>query len=305
MNGFIIAQRLLDILELASKGAAALPLIIAMGLVFGRRGKGLFCLWGNFCLSKLALLLAFCGPIYFIGNYISQMLAINAQNFWGPFFSAAGMNYSLSLLLWLCGMLAFYFGTMALAAKLADPAFTSVEKYALANLKGVLWPMLLAALLFFLTFISSHWPFGGYPAEISRERVFMAIMRDAARGYFMAFAPAGAIACAYAVYCFAKKHNFDADLISAAIRWCALWAFVGYLPHFLQHLGILLGAGARANAFNNPQLHLWPQIFALALLFMGIFCFALLLFKKNAPRLLAYIGLCIFFCAQILPKIAG
>lgn len=301
MNGFVVAQRLLDLADLTMKGAAALPLIIAMGLVFGRRGNGLFCLWGNSRLACLAIFLSLVGPFCILGNYLLQMLAINARDYIAPFFSAPGMNYSLSLLLWIVGMASLFYGARMLDAALAETPLGTNDQYELKYLKRTIWPLLFAAILFFGTFITGHWPFGGFPAELSEEKVIMAVMRNAARSYFMAFAPAGALACAYAVHGSARARNFDPNLVHAGVRWCAIWAFAGYLPHCLQNLGIMLGAGARTNAFNNPHLSLIPQIFALGLLLGGIACFALIIFKKKSMRWLAYIGLFLFFGARILP----
>lgn len=307
MNGFVLAQRMLDLADLLVKGAAAMPLIIVMGLVFGRRGNGVFCLWGSSRLAGLAIFLSLAGPLCILGNYLLQMLAINARDYFTTFFSAPGLNYSLSLFIWLAGMALLFYGARMLECALVKTPLDKHDQYELKNIKKIIWPLLLAATFFFATFITGHWPFAGFPAEISEERVVMAILRNAARTCFMAFAPAGALACAYAAQGMAKARNFNPGLLQAGIRWCALWAFVGYLPYCLQNLGIMLGAGARANAFNNQHLSLLPQIFALGLLLGGIACFALMLFKKKSMGWLAYAGLAFFLGARILPHffIAG
>lgn len=302
MHGFVLAQMSIAVLDLIMKAAAAMPLLTALGLVFGRRGNGIFCLWGCSRLGVLSMVLSFAGPVCILANYILQMTALNAHDFFAPFFTKPAMNYSLTLLIWLMGMACLYFGAKNLNCVLLVASSTQIEKYELGSIKGAFWPLLLASGLFFITFITNHWPFGGFPAELPHQRVIMAVLRNAARGYFMAFAPAGAFACAYAGWYATRLPVADYGVLQAATRWCAFWAFVGYLPYCLQNMGILLGAGARANAFDNPELGLYFQILALALLFAGVACFALILFRKKTSANLAYAGLFLFFCAQVAPR---
>lgn len=284
------------------KAAAALPMLTALGLVFGRRGNGVFCLWGCSRMGGLSLVLSLAGPVCILANYILQMTALNASDLFAPFFTRPAMNYSLTLLIWLMGMACLYLGANNLNNDLAIACSRQIEEYELGSIKGAFWPLLLASGLFFITFMSSHWPFGGFPAELSHQRVVMAVLRNAARSYFMALAPAGAFACVYAAWHAKRIPAADSGLLQSATRWCAFWAFVGYLPHCLQNLGILLGAGARANAFANPELGLYSQMLALALLFAGLACFAPILFRKKASASLAYAGLFLFFCAHVAPK---
>lgn len=302
MHGFVLAQMPIAILDLIMKAAAALPLLTALGLVFGRRGSGIFCLWGCSRLGALTLVLSFAGPVCILANYILQMTVLNAHDLFVPFFTRPAMNFSLSLLIWLLGMACLYFGTNNLKNDLAVASSRQIEEYELGSIRDAFWPLLLTSGLFFITFITSHWPFGGFPDELTHERVIMAILRNAARGYFMAFAPAGAFACVYAAWYATRIPSADSGLLQSATRWCAFWAFIGYLPHCLQNMGILLGAGARANAFDNPELGLYSQMLALALLFAGIACFAPILFRKKASANLAYAGLFLFFCAQVAPR---
>lgn len=302
-SGFVFAQIFIVALDFIMKAAAALPLLAALGLVFGRRANGVFCLWGGSRLAWLGFFLSLAGPVCILANYILQMKALNAPDFISPFFTIPAMNYSVTLLIWLAGIGALCLGANNLENILASASANQIEEYELKSIKGAIWPLLLASALFFITFITGHWPFGGFPAELSLERVMMAVLRNAARNFFMAFAPAGAFACAYAARCAAKIPAFDASVFQAATRWCAFWAFIGYLPHCLQNAGILLGAGVRANAFDNPQLGLFPQILALCLLLAGIACFALMLFRKNPFANLAHVGLSLFFGAMVLPGI--
>ncbi len=101
---------------------------------------------------------------------------------------------------------------------------------------------------------------------------------------FMAFAPAGAFACAYAGWYATRIPVADYGVLQAATRWCAFGPLSVICHTACKIWGILLGAGARANAFDNPELGLYFQILALALLFAGVACFALILFRKKNIR---------------------
>ncbi len=89
MLGFVLAQMSIAVLDLIMKAAAAMPLLTALGLVFGRRGNGIFCLWGCSRLGVLSIVLSFAGPVCILANYILQMTALNAHDFFCPFFYQA------------------------------------------------------------------------------------------------------------------------------------------------------------------------------------------------------------------------
>lgn len=298
--GLNLWQACLALLEFVLQGAVALPLIMVLGLIFGRRGNGAFCLWAVMRLGRLTLWLAFAGSFYFLGSYLVQTAGNAGASCFGVFFSLAGMNYSLGLAVWLCGLAALCIGWLALRADAAAVA-GSQDKYRLKDIKSAIFFLLLAFFCYFLTLLISHWPFAGYPAGISRERALMAILRNAARGLFMALSPAGAFACVLAAWHSHKGAEFSDENILNAVRWSAFWAFAGYLPATLQNLGLLLGAGA--GAYMNFAAAYYTQLCGAIFTVAGLVCFAFLLVRKKSPPWLAYLGIILFVCAKMLPKI--
>ena len=130
----------------------------------------------------------------------------------------------------------------------------------------------------------------------------MAVLRNAARGYFMAFAPAGAFACAYAGWYATRIPVADYGVLQAATRWCAFGPLSVICHTACKIWGILLGAGARANAFDNPELGLYFQILALALLLLALPALRSFFSGKKTSANLAYAGLFLLFCAQVAPR---
>ena len=300
-TGSVIWQICLDLLEFGMQAAAALPWLIILALAMGRKGNGAFCLFAALRLGGFAFCLAFAGVFNFLGSYMHAMAGAGNYNLFDTFFSRPAMNYSLSLLLWLSGIFLFYQGWTNLKAAAEGLSFAAGDRYELKIIRFALIFLVLAGFCYFMTFIAMHWPFAGYPENLTRERVIMAILRNAARSWFMALAPAGALACVFAAFNRTRYPDIPREAVSAALRWCAFWAFVGYLPITLQNVGILLGA--YANAYKNFAAGYYSQVAGALLIICGMACFISILLRKKTPAWLAWAGLIFYLGAKILPKI--
>lgn len=299
-----LAQWLAIFVKIFADAAAALPLIIALGLVAGRRGNGRFCLWASEKLLGLALPLSFAGPAYILLRYFSLLLPYNTRgaSLLAPLLESSGMAYTSSIIAWTAGALALYLAQGALAPALFRHN-AETDRYKLSFIKFPLALCLLAAFVFFLTFILLNWPFAGLPQNLDWPRAAMAVCRNAVRHYFMAFCPAGAIALLYAFHVYsgncpaseAQKHN--------SLRWCAIWAAIGYLPYSLQKWGLALGLALRGNA-DSLMGSIASQILALSLLAMAIVCWFWLFFCKKQRAAIAWTAFGLFTGGSLCPFLA-
>lgn len=298
--GTIIWLICLNLLDFAMQGATTLPLIMILALAMGRKENGAFCLFATLRLGYFTLWLSFTGPAYFTCSYLYTMIGMGNHHFLDTFFLPAAMNYSISLLAWLAGMFLFYLAWINLRE--ASARFGKhIDRYDLKTIKFAVMFLILSGFCYFMTFIIIHWPFAGYPASLTRERVIMAILRNGARNWFMALAPAGVLASIFAVWKGNEQTGIATDTITGSIRWCAFWAFIGYLPVTLQNTGILIGASA--GAYKNFVAGYYALITGVMLTLCGMACFALLLLRKKTPAWFAFPGLILYLGAKILPKI--
>lgn len=269
----------LPLLELCQQAAASLPIIITLGLIAGRRGNSQFYLAGNRTCLKLCLWCAFLGIFYFPLAYLREILSFsqNGGEIWSPFFQPAGLPWSTATFAQLLGLLSLFFAKQRLA-------FISPEKYTLRKLCPVLAPLIFTSILCGGTFFLINWPFGGYPAGLSFERIFMAVSRNAAAHYFMAFCPGGAIGLIWTILITHKKQEITQKEKILAFRWMSVWAFIGYLPWLLQSWAILIGVSLRGDIGLAGPGYLAGHVTALAILSLAL-CFWLFqaLSKKALP----------------------
>lgn len=297
----IVSQIFLNLLEFAMQGTATMPCIMILALAMGRKGHGAFCLFATLRLGFLTFCLSIIGVAYFLGSYLNTMFGMGNYQFFDTFFMPAAMNYSLSLLAWFAGMGLFYVAWLNLRGVDARLFARQVDRYDLKSIKVGIILFFLAGLCYFMTFIIFHWPFGGFPESLTRERVIMAILRNSVRAWFMALAPAGSMACVFAVWERNKQAGISREVTNAATRWCAFWAFIGYLPVTIQNAGILLGASA--GAYKNFVAGYYSQVTGTMFVVCGMACFAVLLFRKQSSEVFAWLGLILYLCARTLPKI--
>lgn len=297
----IFLQWLVAFAGIFANAAAALPLVISLGLVAGRRGNANFCLLASARLLNMALAISVAGILFFAGTYVFQLFALNAQNILTLILQPASLPWVSSLCVWIVGM-TLLFSARAALALCASRGIVKADRYRLADLKIPLILCLGAALCFFATFLLVNWPFAGLPEGLSPDRAVMAIARNAARHYFMAFCPAGAIAL---VFAFNTEKNFASPAqFGNSIRWLAAWAAAGCLPHVMQSWGLLIGVwtgGNSLSAFGGYTLSLWTHVGALCCLTVAMFCWLWLLLGKYRRPAIAWAALGLLVARESLP----
>ena len=195
----IIWQWCSGLLLIGVNAAAALPLITALTLLIGRRGRARFCAYGAGLLARLGFGLSWLGLPVMLGGLLSLLYTLRDTGYtpgalspWTPVM----LPYSLTLLLWLTGMLWAGLLSRACARAPLPPVRSRPEedRYTAGDVKGRLWLCGLATLCFFATWISRYWPFAALPSGMDLGQAASVILADALHNYFMAFAPAGALA---------------------------------------------------------------------------------------------------------------
>ncbi|WP_291448469.1 spidroin-2 [Desulfovibrio sp.] len=304
----IIWQWCSGLLLIGVNAAAALPLITALTLLIGRRGRARFCAYGAGLLARLGFGLSWLGLPVMLGGLLSLLYTLRDTGYtpgalspWTPVM----LPYSLTLLLWLTGMLWAGLLSRACARAPLPPVRSRPEedRYTAGDVKGRLWLCGLATLCFFATWISRYWPFAALPSGMDLGQAASVILADALHNYFMAFAPAGALALLFLLRARrdAAAAGFGEEELERAARWCALWATIGYIPFCLDRWGLALGYLLRGAVPDR----LMPQIYALIPLTAAIACWGALLAMPRPLRRAWLIGLGLILLAlkESLPHI--
>lgn len=293
---------LLALLAIPAQAAAALPLIITLGLIAGRRGNGRFCLQCNFSLLNFCLILAPAGALAVFWDLCLQIPP--RDNFWDGLGKAcadfAGLPYTTTLLAWLCGYL------LLLLARFWPPApglIDSRDRLRMAPLKKTLALCLGATFCFFATFWLANWPFAGLPQGLEWDRAIMAIIRNAMRHYFVCFCPSGALALCYALDKFDKNPAFTPEQRRLGRRWLAVWAACGIFPGALTQWGLILGLALRGNLAGQLASGHAASFASLCCVSLAMICWISLIIAKSDRCYLAWAGLGLLIIRQSAPFI--
>lgn len=310
------------VLGTVANAAATLPFMAALTLILGRRGHAAVCLRGARALAGLALWLSAAWPVLVLGDALVR-LSLTGD---APpttrlmvFFEPAGLGISASVAVWLAGALLVLSGRRACAAAAAALP-PGADSYRLPAVGTPLALLLAGALCALAAFALRHWPFAGPPAGMDIWRAAAAVGKHACRSYFMALASGGALGLLLAARAarrggVSRRPDADARNLPAppsaaeaggAVRWCALWAAVGYLPSCLEHWGLTLGLLLRGDAVPLAHSdHYWAlvQVVTLALLTLAMAAWMLLLFARAPLRRLplAWAGAALLFLAASAP----
>lgn len=295
----ILSGIVISITGLLYKAASALPLIALLSLIAGRRGNAAFSLWGGEKLISLALRLSPAIPLYILAAYLGVLLPIHSgvANLWKPLLHDAGMAYSSSLAVSLCGIVALLFARNRVTVAIRR---LNGERYAISFIRSPLIFCFLAFFFLFLTFVLINWPFAGLPEGLDMDRAAMAVLRNGLRHYFMAFCPAGAVALLYCMHVFSQDPASEARM-KRGIRWCAAWAAAGYLPWSLQNWGITLGLGWRGGLQGAAATAIIAQTLALTAISLAIFCWLCIFIWQYKPKILGWVAFVLLFLKDILP----
>lgn len=197
----------------------------------------------------------------------------------------------------------------------------------LAGLRIPLALLLAGALCFFAALACRDWPFAGLPPGMDPGRAAAAVLRHATRLWFTTLAAGGAAALALAALALRRGRRLRPDAcagrngataatrapLAAAnsperagiIRWCALWAAIGYLPSVLERWGLALGLWLRPAASGPGMQPVSAQVLCLVLLSMAIACWVALLIARAPERRLPLVwaGLLFLLLARSAPFI--
>ncbi|MGE9985911.1 spidroin-2 [Desulfovibrio sp. SGI.169] len=295
------------LLGIGMNAAAALPLIIALTLLIGRRGQARLCAYGAARLAGLTFglsWLALPGMFAALHSLLSGLSAAGQRMSAISLASPPMLGCSLPLLLWLAGILcAALLRRACVGAPLPPRRRPEEDRHATAAIKGRLLLCALTALCFFSTYVLHNWPFIALPPGMDLGRAAGAVFSNALHKYFMAFTPAGALALLFLLRARrgAAAAGFDENQTALAARWCALWATVGYIPFCLDRWGILLGYLLRGA---TPDW-LLPQLYALIPLTAAVACWGTLLGMGNPLRRswLMGLGVALLALGESLPFI--
>lgn len=296
-----------SLLGIGMNAAAALPLIIALTLLIGRRGQARFCAYGAARLAELAFGLSWLGlPVMLASLYglLSGLRAAGRAMADISLVSPPLLAYSLPLLLWLMGIIgAGLLRRTCTGAALPPRRHPEKDRYATDAVTGRLWLCGLTGLCFFSTYVLRHWPFIALPPGMDLSRVATAVFSNALHKYFMAFTPAGALALLFLLRARrgAAQAGFDEVQTALAARWCALWATAGYIPFCLDRWGIALGYLLRGTL---PDW-LLPQLYALIPFTAAVACWGTLLGMGKPLRRswLMGLGVALLALGESLPSL--
>lgn len=230
---------LLKLFSFLAAAASSLPLLIALGLIIGRRGHAGFVIQGGAKIAPLSQALAAAGFFYFPISYLSVTLPYGIKkSLLTGVFSPGGRPWLMASIFWLAGILALLFARSALKrlkAALKD------DKYPFRFIKAAFLLYCLASLIFLTAFFMENWPFAGLPEGMSAENAAITIARHTVRRFFMSFSPAGAIGLLFAAHNFSHSQppQFEFEKM-AVLRWFSFWAAAGALPSLLITWGLYL-----------------------------------------------------------------
>lgn len=303
-----------SLLGIAANAAATLPLMAALALILGRRGHAAVCLAGAGALAGLALRLAAAWPLLVLTNAMVQLsLATHAplKNCVAALFTPAGAGISLSVAVWLCGAACAWLGRKACATSAArlSPA---ADRYPVRAVRVPLCALLAAAFCALAAFALKNWPFAGPPPGMDLWRVAGAVGKHACRSYFLALTAGGAVGLLLAAAVARKRAAAPPGLpapdpaeTAGAVRWCALWAVAGAVPHLLERWGLTVGVWLRGDAApppGNPHAAA-IQVAALGLLTLAVAAWAAILAGRQPLRRLplARAGMALLLLAASAP----
>lgn len=310
------------LLGTVANAAATLPFMAALTLILGRRGHAALCLRGAGALAGLALWLWAAWPIRVLGDaFVRLSLAGDAPAATRlmALFEPAGMGISTSVAAWLVGAGLVWLGRRACAAAAAALP-PGADSYRVPAIRLPLTALLAGAVCALAAFALRDWPFAGLPAGMDMGRAVAAVGKHACRGYFVALASGGAFGLLLAARA-ARRNNgasrppaagaqspaapLSVAEAEGAVRWCALWAAVGYLPSCLEHWGLTLGLLLRGGAGPLPHGDHWLliQFVTLALLTLAMAAWLLLLLARAPLRRLplAWAGAALLLLAASAP----
>ena len=165
----------------------------------------------------------------------------------------------------------------------ADPAITA---YRTSDLRLTLWGCLLALLLFLLGSLLSTGLLLDPPQGMERSNFILLQIRQALHLLFRYLSLAGGAALLWLWYLRHRAPLTDERPFTLAVRWCAVWSVVGYLPSIIDFWSTLLAALLRSLHSGVP-FDIMPQMNALilsVLAALAIISWSVFLYRPQKAR---------------------
>lgn len=253
MPGHFLALMMMmgNVFQVIAGTALAMPALLLLALIAGRRGHAASCLWGAARLARAGFALAAAGCVYF-WFYYSLVFGIEP----GPPAAAAEALRAglwLAVGLWLAGVGCTWLilkrsETFPVPAAPDADSGISLEKGAppaearleLGDLQPVPWLCLAAVLLFIGAMFSLGGIFAAPPQGMEADTYIRTLARSALHAAFSDISLAGGAALALLWMLRDRPQLADEATFCAAARWCAIWACVGFFPGVIDHWGDLI-----------------------------------------------------------------
>lgn len=233
-----------------AQAAAALPLVMLLTIMIGRRSHLELVQYGFECLRRLTLCLALPG----LFGFLLPVLLILGR--WPHDVTLASLFHPV-ILPW----------TLASLAWLA--AFVWLAIVRLSAICSCLVPLFLAL----AALVLSNWPFAGLPQGMDSATVFAVLALQAGHRLFLGLSLAGGLALVLV-------HFWESGFVSSgegnragARRWLSFWACLGAVPFLVDRWGIVIGNLLRQSASSAVD----SLLARLVPLSIAVFCWAVLL----------------------------
>lgn len=257
---FILIYWLGNLQALLAQTAQALPFLILMTLLAGRRGNAALCLWGGRQLLRLGLLCAAVALPLFPLMLLPEALRRPQMP---PLADLLVQPAVVALLAWLPATLLLW-ALLRASRHWPDTADPGITAYRTGDLRLTLWGCLLALLLFLLSSLLSTGLLLDPPQGMQRSDFILLQIRQGLHLLFRYLSLAGGAALLRLWQLRHQRPLTDDRTFSLAVRWCAVWAVVGYLPSIIDLWSTLLAALLRSLHSGIP-FDILPQMHALVL----------------------------------------
>ncbi len=254
----------LKLLSFLGAAASALPLLIALGLIIGRRGNAKFVINGSKKLTPLAIWLACVGIFYFPISYLSVVLPYGLKkSVLTAILLPEGRPWLVASIIWLVGIVILF---LACGIFKRMKSVKNDNKYSFRYIRTPFFLFILASLCFLISYFFENWPFAGLPESLSMENAALAIGQHTMRRFFAAFSPAGAVSLLFLSWLVAqgRLNDFKTEKL-ASLRWFSFWSCAGAIPSLFTSLSLQLAAWINPPILTSASIN--NKILLLGLIF--------------------------------------
>lgn len=298
---FILIYWLGNLQALLAQTAQALPFLILMTLLASRKGNAALCLWGGRQLLRLDLS---CAALSLPLFPLMLLLETLRQPQMPPLADLLVQPAGVALLAWLPATLLLW-GLLRASRHWPDATDPAITAYRTTDLRLTLWGCLLALLLFLLGSLLSTGLLLEPPQGMERSNFILLQIRQALHLLFRYLSLAGGAALLWLWYLRHRAPLTDERAFTLAVRWCAVWAVVGYLPSIIDFWSTLLAALLRSLHSGVP-FDIMPQMNALilsVLAALAIISWSVFLYRPRKARnlVLQLLPWCFLFIRMAVP----